>query len=690
VAVIGGNGGPSYSGTTRVWSALQCPPRGNSSSGPTPSAYLLAGAAVPFCPIQLFLPGQSGVWYDFSDLTTLFQSGTRASPGAAVAADGDPVGLVLDKSGNNRDLVQATSTKRPLYKTSAGVSWLLFDGVDDFLQSSAAFNLSAYGQISAALAFTPLSTAVQVVCELGPNVSSATAGTFYLAAVNDPATGQIDCAINSVGSAQDAVATTSTSYGNGITSTISFQSIDITNASAAARLPMRRNGAAEPVTTTTDADGAGTVFSGTQTLFVGMRNGASLPFSGKLYGLFIRGQGLAASEISSLDTWITAKTVAPAAYSLVAATGTFSLSGQAATPAVAIPASTAAFVLTGNASTLASTIPASTASFSLTGNAVSLPVAVTAATGTFVLSGVAASLAAKIPASTAVFALTGNAAVLRHGYPLAAATGGFVVTGRAAALVAAHILTAAPGSFIVTGQSVALRSARLLAAATGPFTITGTTTLLAATMPAGAAAFALNGSAVTLRAAVPAALGIFTLTGNAAGLNKTGSSTLTAGAGAFTLSGRSASPLRGALLAAAPASFVVSGVDAALKGARRFTASPGAFTITTPAAGVLHQASIAASSGTFTIATAAGQFRRQASLQAGSATFVVSGLAARIVSIVLPTPASRSVAGVRVDRTAAGTAQPRSVSGSAPDRTVTGELEDRGAVGNLQPRRSAA
>lgn len=75
-------------------------------------------------------------WYDPSDLSTMFQTGTRASPGAAVTADGDPVGLILDKSGNNNDLVQGTAGQRPLYKTSGGLSWLLFDGVDDRLNAA--------------------------------------------------------------------------------------------------------------------------------------------------------------------------------------------------------------------------------------------------------------------------------------------------------------------------------------------------------------------------------------------------------------------------------------------------------------------------------------------------------------------------------------------------------------------------
>jgi hypothetical protein len=92
------------------------------------------GAGAPsFSPSSL----TTTAWYDPSDLSTMFQTGTRAAPGAAVTADGDPVGLILDKSGNANDLVQATAANRPLYKTSGGQSWLLFDGVNDGLDKTA-------------------------------------------------------------------------------------------------------------------------------------------------------------------------------------------------------------------------------------------------------------------------------------------------------------------------------------------------------------------------------------------------------------------------------------------------------------------------------------------------------------------------------------------------------------------------
>ena len=50
---------------------------------------------VRWLPSQLFLTGEQGVWYDPSDLSTLFKDAKGTQP---VTTDGDPVGLMLDKS----------------------------------------------------------------------------------------------------------------------------------------------------------------------------------------------------------------------------------------------------------------------------------------------------------------------------------------------------------------------------------------------------------------------------------------------------------------------------------------------------------------------------------------------------------------------------------------------------------------
>lgn len=73
------------------------------------------------------------VWYDPSDLSTLFQDAAGTIP---VASVGDPVGRVEDRSGNGFHLTASSDAARPTYQASGGFSWLEFDGVDDKLSTA--------------------------------------------------------------------------------------------------------------------------------------------------------------------------------------------------------------------------------------------------------------------------------------------------------------------------------------------------------------------------------------------------------------------------------------------------------------------------------------------------------------------------------------------------------------------------
>lgn len=81
-------------------------------------------------PTELFTGGKQGLWYDPSDIATMFQDAAGTIP---VASGGDPVGLILDKSGNNNHATQLVSSARPTYQTNGTLHWLEFDGIDDFL-----------------------------------------------------------------------------------------------------------------------------------------------------------------------------------------------------------------------------------------------------------------------------------------------------------------------------------------------------------------------------------------------------------------------------------------------------------------------------------------------------------------------------------------------------------------------------
>lgn len=93
------------------------------------SAGALGGVAA-FTPASLFVGGYAGAYFDISDIASLKQNSNGTG---AVTADGDPVGYVADKSGNGKNIVQPTAGKRPIYRTSGGLAWLDFDGVDDFI-----------------------------------------------------------------------------------------------------------------------------------------------------------------------------------------------------------------------------------------------------------------------------------------------------------------------------------------------------------------------------------------------------------------------------------------------------------------------------------------------------------------------------------------------------------------------------
>lgn len=103
---------------------------------------IVAGAA--FSPLELFANGEKGAWYDPSDLSTMFQDSAGTIP---VTADGQPVGLIRDKSGNNNHASQTVAGKRPTYKTLNGDRWLDFDGVDDSL-FTASINLSTASKMT--------------------------------------------------------------------------------------------------------------------------------------------------------------------------------------------------------------------------------------------------------------------------------------------------------------------------------------------------------------------------------------------------------------------------------------------------------------------------------------------------------------------------------------------------------------
>ena len=105
------------------------PPEGGYSNGFSNGFDVYDGSPIhTFSPADLFLNGEQGAWYDPSDLTTMFQDRAGTTP---VTADGQTVGLILDKSGRGNHATAHSDAARPLYRTDGTYHWIQFDGVDD-------------------------------------------------------------------------------------------------------------------------------------------------------------------------------------------------------------------------------------------------------------------------------------------------------------------------------------------------------------------------------------------------------------------------------------------------------------------------------------------------------------------------------------------------------------------------------
>ncbi|MBC7154766.1 MAG: hypothetical protein H5U19_09180 [Rhodobacteraceae bacterium] len=104
-------------------------------------------------PGWMFRFGRQGAWHDPSDLATLFQDVAGTLP---VIADGDPVALMRDKSGNGNHARQINAARRPTWRQGGGLSWLEFDGVDDRMESDPViFAISDFLTCCAGLSYLP-------------------------------------------------------------------------------------------------------------------------------------------------------------------------------------------------------------------------------------------------------------------------------------------------------------------------------------------------------------------------------------------------------------------------------------------------------------------------------------------------------------------------------------------------------
>lgn len=242
--------------------------------------------------INLFNGGKQGIWLDPSDLSTMFQDTAGSQP---VTADGDPVGLMLDKSGNGNHATQTVSAARPIYRTDGILHWLQFDGVDDYLRVTS-LNMSDYPDLNVFTAARRTSNAPQVITELGVNTNTTTGSFYLIAGVDVTITGWTTLSRGSAVINAKQLAGINTTAPE--TSVVSVYHNIPNNLST-----IRRNQVAG--TDATEYKGLGNFDN--HDLYIGSRRGASLFFNSNLYALVISGGKAESSDVISIEQHLAAK-----------------------------------------------------------------------------------------------------------------------------------------------------------------------------------------------------------------------------------------------------------------------------------------------------------------------------------------------------------------------------------------------
>jgi len=223
---------------------------------------------------------EAGVWYDPSDLDTLFQDAAGTTP---VTTAGQPVGLIMDKSGNGNHATQPTAAKRPTYQTDGTLHWLAFDGVDDALEiPNSAFNFTGDQAVFVAA-----------------NHNTGTGGSIYLMGGNDK--GYLF--VTSGATQKMRFIPVNTTSGAISTSVIGTAPIVFggTWDRTSGDMSLRENGAAY-VASKAPADVVVPVVT-----YLGAGNPAGASWNGNIYGMVARGTLLTPSETANVENDLAAK-----------------------------------------------------------------------------------------------------------------------------------------------------------------------------------------------------------------------------------------------------------------------------------------------------------------------------------------------------------------------------------------------
>lgn len=253
---------------------------------------------------SLFAAGEKGVWFDASDLSTMFQDSAGTIP---VTAVGQKVGKWLDKSGNGNHAVQATTANQPTYQ------------IDNEGNPNVTFTRTTPTQL--VVASMDLSTTNKVTVCAGLNVTDQSGNAGAPVEFGDVGTGNGTFLIGAPSSTADH-----SIYLRGSTANIQARVanivdgddiltalLDISLGAGTRELQLipRLNYVQIPtanITWTPASGGTGPgVNFGTWPLYLGARSGLGTPYGGKIYQLIVRGAASTTAQVYQIEAFTDSK-----------------------------------------------------------------------------------------------------------------------------------------------------------------------------------------------------------------------------------------------------------------------------------------------------------------------------------------------------------------------------------------------
>jgi hypothetical protein len=256
------------------------------------------GGTLLYSVLSLFKASEQGVWYDPSDLSTLYQD---AAGTIRVTGVEQPVGRMLDKSGRGNHATQPTAINRPVLRQDGnGRYYLAFNGTDAWMQTGS-INFTATNKMTVVAGVRIMANSRGILVH---NTSSlptpGTAGQFALEAPGFNTSKYIATTPAVTGNYDASSAAFTAPHSAVLLSFYDLAAVDAANA-----VIMRTNRTNEP------GFGAGAPLGGVfpnTLLNIGSANGGGNFFNGNLYILIVRGALTSAGEINSVESYVNSRT----------------------------------------------------------------------------------------------------------------------------------------------------------------------------------------------------------------------------------------------------------------------------------------------------------------------------------------------------------------------------------------------